>query len=48
MGPKGKEPKKGAVAGNFKGGKSLKDILPIRIQNLLVKVALLALSASLN
>ena len=28
MGPKGKEPKKGAVAGNFKGGKPLKDILP--------------------
>lgn len=28
MGGKGKEAKKGAVAGNFKAGKALKDILP--------------------
>jgi len=28
MAPKGKEAKKGAVAGNFKAGKPLKDILP--------------------
>ena len=28
MPPKGKDPKKGAVVGNFKSGKALKDILP--------------------
>jgi len=28
MPPKGKDPKKGAVAGNYKAGKALKDILP--------------------
>ena len=28
MPPKGKDAKKGAVAGNFKAGKPLKDILP--------------------
>jgi len=28
MPPKGKEPKKGSVVGNFKAGKTLKDILP--------------------
>jgi hypothetical protein len=28
MPPKGKEPKKGAVQGNYKAGKALKDILP--------------------
>lgn len=28
MPPKGKDAKKGAVAGHFKAGKALKDILP--------------------
>jgi hypothetical protein len=28
MPPKGKDAKKGAVSGNFKAGKALKDILP--------------------
>jgi hypothetical protein len=32
MPPKGKEPKKGAVQGNYKAGKALKDILPPNVK----------------